>query len=169
MAVEAQCRPKADTAPATASTDAPFPPSSVGTSASMKPSARSASIASDGKRANRSTSSAAGPATSTPMRWALRASSAANSGSEATSGGGRSDELHDRAPDRGDGFEGAPAEHALGELDVEGLFEGEDHVDTGVGRHPGIEDVVVVAEGRGVDGELGELGQHATNRVVDLH
>ena len=150
MAVEAQCRARARQASATARPmRAPSPRARSGRATDSSCSARRASKASDGKRALRSTSSAAGPATSSPMRAALRASSAATSGSEATSGGpGDPTSSMSAALMADTDSKVLLRSMRLGELDVEGVLQGQHHVDAGVRGHPGLEEVGVVAEGR---------------------
>ena len=75
MAVEAHDRARVAVQAATVPSEAPPPPSEGGMSAASIPWEASSWIASCGNRASWSTESDAGPATSSPMRVARRASS----------------------------------------------------------------------------------------------
>src|ERR1700722_13223842 len=128
MAVDAQCLARASTASATWRTRTPSPPNSAGTRTDSNWAERRASIASTGKRALRSTSSAAGPATSSPIRAASRRSRAAVL-DVTTSLGGCADEGGEGGADGGDRLERPLAQHALGEFDVERVLQGQHHAD----------------------------------------
>ena len=51
-----------------------------------------------------------------------------------------------------------PRELSVGELDVEGVLQGQHHVDAGVGGHPGLVEAVGVRQGGGVDRQPAVLG-----------
>ena len=113
-------------------------------SADSAPASRRASIASTGKRASRSTSSACDAATSSAIR--RTSSKNAWSRSTATLMPPAGLQLVDRGGDRGDALEHAALEHRVRELDVERILEGEHHVDAGVRAHAGLEEVGVIVE-----------------------
>src|SRR5579859_7389171 len=118
----------------------PMPPSSRGTSALIMRAFFSASIASDGKRASRSTDSAQGAATS---RAICATTFTGEDCVRSLATGvlpfrGRSApplQLVDGPADRGDALEDAATQHPIGELHVERALQSEHHVDARVGGH----------------------------------
>src|ERR1700686_5172331 len=80
----------------------------------------------------------------------------------------RSPALHlgHAGPDGGDRFERGLPKHAFGELDVEGVLEGQHHVHAGVGGHPGREEIGMLIDGVGIHGQAAVLRQHLSNGLV---
>ena len=125
---------------------------------------RSASIASAGKRASRSTSSACGagdlvgdpPDRRRGTRWST---------STATLMPPASCSSADGAGDRRDALEDAAREHAIGELDVERVLEREHHVDARVRGHARLVEVGVVGERVDVDGQAGVVAEDLADLV----
>src|SRR5579872_1311415 len=107
-------------------------------------------MASCGSRALRSTSSAAGPATSRPSR----STSARSAGGDAFPESMTAPvtvlspglQLCKGIPDRRDTLEDAAAEHAVREFDIEPRFKGKHHVDASERAKPRIVQISVIVE-----------------------
>src|SRR5882724_6479368 len=137
IAVDAQDCPRISQIAASSIMPAPSPPSSFGTSALIRRAFFSASMASVGNRLRSSTSRAAGPATSAPMRRAVSSRLFDMGVMVRVPSAGRG-QLLDCPLDRGDALEHASLQHAVGKLDVEFSFEGEHDVDARVRGHAGL-------------------------------
>src|ERR1700730_3860406 len=148
-----------------------MPPIARGTRAERRPSAFRALMVSDGNRPCRSTSSAAGPDTSSAMRAIISATSPESE----TTGTSLmivvmppSLVLHllDTCTYGSDRFEGGLLQHLLRELNVERVLQGQHHVDAGMGSHPRREEIGVLVDRARVHRQSAMLGQDKSNGLV---